>query len=572
MIPPALQVAPRTSDTGEMAPEPMSHRTRTLRRPLRALGIIFAFALAASLAAISATASPVEAQQNQPTVDDTARLLGYLWADGSYSNGVWDATGPSGGSEIIQHLVILHGGSWVDRPQLKFTLPAPYDWVEWKGSLPNDDARTRQAVRRPNFLAALLEGEGSTAGLVYDQSSCCTAGFTGGRLTELRALLVERGFSTATLTMFADADSGRVDIRASEFAELRAGHQFVCPASGAAIRVPGAEDFGSHGPIKWFQAASPYGDVVRTDCPIGQAITSSGPPVGGCIVTSDGNGQLRLTWTHKRGTVVIRRNGTFLSAVSSLDKVFVDAPSTGAHNYTVRVTADGLRSDHQCGTANTTDAFTPPPVPGQTCMGEVITVLGTGRSETINGTAGADVIHGFGGDDSIYGVQGNDKICGGSGDDTIYAGKGNDIAWGGQGFDVLFGAQGDDVLRAVGSTEVDSVGGSRMFGGIGNDTIEGSSRWDRMQGGPGNDVLRGYSGRDWMRGGSGNDLIIGSAGIDDLHGGNGADFLQIQGSDTIRGGAGRDGCVYDTPSPAVVISCEVRLTQATSPAFINSIR
>ncbi len=554
-----------------MARLPISPAHSPIRRFFNALGAALALALVASLVAITGAPREAQAQQTQPTVGDTARLLGYLFADGSYANGVWDATGPSGGSEIIQRLVNLHGGTWVNRQQLIFTLPAPYDWAEWKGSLPNDDARTRDAVRHPHFLAALLEGEGSIGGLVYDQSSCCTAGFTSGRLTELRDLLLERGYSTATLTQFSDADSGRINIAASEYAKLRAGHQFVCPSTGASIRVPGGENFAAYGPIQWFQAGGEYGDVVRPDCVNGQSISLVGPPVGDCVVTSDGNGNLRLTWSFQRGNVAVRRDNSFLTSVSALDIVYVDAPSAGTHSYEIRVTADQQRTDRTCGVANTTSSFKAPPVPGATCMGRIVTHLGTGGADTIEGTAGADVIHGFGGDDEIFGLQGDDLICAGTGADTVHAGRGNDTVWGGQGFDVLYGAQGNDELRAVGSSEVDSVGGSRMFGGIGNDTIAGSTRWDRMQGGPGHDVLRGYTGRDWMRGGSGNDQVIGDGGIDDLHGGDGTDFIQVQDADVVRGGAGADGCMYITVG-AQVLSCEVRLTSATAPNFISNLR
>ena len=520
---------------------------------------------------VAANPTTASAQQTQPTVGDTARLLGHLWADGSYDAGVWDATGPSGGSDLIQRLVNLHGGTWVDRTQLVFTLPAPYDWAEWKGSLPNDDTRTREAVRHPNFLAALIEGEGSTAGLVYDQSSCCTAGFTNGRLVELRDLLLELGYSSTTLTMFGDADSGRVNIASSEFGELRQNLNFICPSSGQSIRVPGGENFAAHGPIQWLGATSEYGDVVRTDCVHGQTIQPVGAPVGDCVVTSDGGGDLRLTWSFQRGLVTIRRSGAFVTSVSAMDYVYVDGPSAGTYTYTVRVSADGLQTDVTCGTMSTTVAQQAPPTPGQTCAGKVITVMGTGGDDTIQGTPGDDVIHGFAGDDTIFGVQGNDLICGGGGADTVHAGLGNDVVWGGQGFDVLYGAQGNDTLRAVGADETDLVGGSRMFGGAGNDILVGSTRWDRMQGGAGNDWLRGFTGRDWIRGGADNDRIFGDGGIDDLHGGNGTDFIQIQDLDIVRGGAGTDGCLYASPRAELVISCERTLTNATAPAFISAL-
>jgi|GEM_PF-3384509 len=520
---------------------------------------------------VTTTSSSVGAQQGQPTIGDTARLLGHLWADGSYDNGVWDATGPSGGSDLIQRLVNNHGGTWVNRTQLIFTLPAPYDWAEWKGSLPNDDARTREAVQHPNFLAALIEGEGSTAGLIYDQSSCCTAGFTNGRLVELRDMLVDSGYSSTTLTMFGNADSGRVNIATSEFGELRQNLEFICPSTGGSIRVPGAEDFAAYGPIQWLGVNGDYGDVVRTDCVNGQAISQVSAPVGDCVVTSDGNGNLRLTWSFQRGLATIRRNGVFVESVPAMGHVYVDSSAAGQSTYTLRVSSDTLRTDKSCGTSSTTASFTAAPTPGQTCAGKVVTVMGTGGSDSIRGTDGNDVIHGYGGDDEIFAVQGDDIVCGGGGADTVHAGKGNDVVWGGQGFDVLYGAQGNDTLRAVGSTEEDLVGGSRMFGGAGDDKLVGSTRWDRMQGGAGNDWLRGLNGRDWMRGGADNDRLFGDGGIDDLHGGNGRDFIQIQGLDTVRGGAGTDGCLYATPQAEVVFSCETTLTQATATAFIAAL-
>lgn len=161
--------------------------------------------------------------------------------------------------------------------------------------------------------------------------------------------------------------------------------------------------------------------------------------------------------------------------------------------------------------------------------GPLPVVICDGRTATIVGTPGDDVLTGTNGPDVIAGLQGNDTIRGLGGDDVICAGKGNDVVIGGQGFDILFGAQGNDTLYAAdgqrAAEQVDIAGG-RNFGGIGNDTIHGSSRWDRMQGGPGADRLYGYAGRDWMRGGPGNDLVDGGRGIDDTKGGLGADTVR----------------------------------------------
>ena len=496
---------------GEMDPQPILPASKRpaqyVRRPIALIALIAAFA---SLLAVNVVSAPaVAAQQATPTIGETARLLGYLWADGSFDNGVWDATGPSGGSEIIQRLVIDHGGTWIDQADLVFTLPAPYDWEDWKDSLPNDDARTREAVLHPHFLAALLEGEGSIAGLVYDQSSCCTPGFLRGRLTSLQSMLRDRGFSTASITQFADAESGRVNIAPSEFAELRAGHEFVCPSVLNGIRVPGGQDFADHGPIRWFQGSSEFGDVVRTDCVIGQPITSVGPAVGDCVATSDGNGDIRVTWSYQQGTVTIRRNGTFVDAVSAVDKVYVDDAPAGSFSYVVRVNLDGRLSDGNCGVVATTDPFKPGPPVGAECGGEIVTLMGTGGADVLDGTTGVDVIHGYGGNDLIRGFGQDDIICGGFGDDRIRGGFGNDIIRASAGADRIDAGAGADVV----------------FGGSGPDVIFGRRGPDTLRGEAGDDILRGGDGFDTNEGGTGADVLFGGPHIDSCAGGFGIDRI-----------------------------------------------
>lgn len=184
-----------------------------------------------------------------------------------------------------------------------------------------------------------------------------------------------------------------------------------------------------------------------------------------------------------------------------------------------------------------------------------------GLQATIVGTPGADDLVGTSNADIIAGLQGNDTIRGLGGDDIICAGQGDDVVHGGEGFDVIYGAQGDDVIYfASGSGDSwrsDSAGG-RAFAGLGNDTVFGSTRWDRMQGGPGTDTLHGFEGRDWIRAGAGHDIINGGPNIDDVHGGNGNDQITIDGNDRVRGGAGAmDRCFIAADSmPQQLISCE----------------
>lgn len=197
-----------------------------------------------------------------------------------------------------------------------------------------------------------------------------------------------------------------------------------------------------------------------------------------------------------------------------------------------------------------------PPAPPATaiCDGLDATVVGTSGDDTLTGTAGPDVIAGLQGNDTIHGLGGDDIICAGQGDDVVY---------GGVGFDIIYGAQGNDIIYAAnGATATNRIDerGARIFGGAGNDSIYGTTRWDRMQGGAGTDDLFGFEGRDWMRGGADNDSLIGGSNIDDVHGGNGNDRIVVEGADIVRGGAGAlDSCVIPSTTTLTLIrSCELR--------------
>ncbi len=141
------------------------------------------------------------------------------------------------------------------------------------------------------------------------------------------------------------------------------------------------------------------------------------------------------------------------------------------------------------------------------------------------------------GDSTDGDVQGGDGIeifDLGSGTDTGGAGRNFNIILGGSGADILksegfwedvFGGSGDDTITATGSS-------SWLFGGTGNDTITGSDAdsWLRER-------LFGGDGDDTIDGGGGDDVIYGGAGDDSLTGGSGADlffFSEGDGTDTIQ--------------------------------------
>ncbi len=319
-----------------------------LSRIARILMVAFASVIALIVFVVAQPTNRADAAVGDPSIADTARLLGYMFGDGEETDGVWDVNGPSGASNLIEYLVELHGGEWVDRGKLRFTLAAPYDFAHWKTGLPDDDARTMEAVRNHHFLAALLEAEGGIDGLVYDQSACCVPGYTIGRLTELRDLLREVGFETAALVRYNNVDSGKITIGASEFAELRAARRFVCPVRDSDVRIPGGTDYGRYGDLRWFGDGTRWSSHVRTDCTQGQATPAPQAPVGTCSVSADGN-QVTVTWSFSIGDVVVRRNGGYVTDVPARQVQYTESRPDGTHTYDLRVYAFGERGDANCG-------------------------------------------------------------------------------------------------------------------------------------------------------------------------------------------------------------------------------
>jgi Ca2+-binding RTX toxin-like protein len=177
------------------------------------------------------------------------------------------------------------------------------------------------------------------------------------------------------------------------------------------------------------------------------------------------------------------------------------------------------------------------------------TITGNEAANFIAGKEGNDRLFGRGGNDGIDGGSGNDSILGEGGADNIFAMDGNDTVDGGSGNDVLFGDYADElgtpltgmddfVRGGSGDDEVyGNAGQDTIFGGIGNDFMSGGGRNDRVFGDDGNDRLHGdlfftendMQGSDSLSGGAGNDTLNGDAGIDTLTGGSGADSFEWGG-------------------------------------------
>jgi Ca2+-binding RTX toxin-like protein len=233
------------------------------------------------------------------------------------------------------------------------------------------------------------------------------------------------------------------------------------------------------------------------------------------------------------------------------------------------------------------------------------TLYGGAGNDTLLGDAGADVLFGDEGNDSLNGGSDNDTLFGGAGDDSLAGMLGADSFHGGEGNDwidgessgdgdvVLYdgnfadyeitrdylggttvidlnatnGDEGTDyidgvaVLRfadqelSIGDLEIPPPPGlvitggilsDTLYGGAGNDTINGKSNYDYLYGLAGDDILIGEWGRDFLDGGEGNDTLYGGGDSDRLYGGLGDDTLiGQQGYDKLYGGDGFDTAVFE---------------------------
>lgn len=108
---------------------------------------------------------------------------------------------------------------------------------------------------------------------------------------------------------------------------------------------------------------------------------------------------------------------------------------------------------------------------------------------------------------------------------------------------------------AAGEADFDAVTQAGFgFGFGGNDTVTGSAQSnDFLYGGRGNDVLQGFGADDFLFGQYGNDHLQGADGIDNLFGGRGNDRLDGgAGNDYLAGGTGSDSYVVGDAGDVVI--------------------
>lgn len=202
----------------------------------------------------------------------------------------------------------------------------------------------------------------------------------------------------------------------------------------------------------------------------------------------------------------------------------------------------------------------------------------------------SDALTGGNGNDTLDGGTGDDSLFGGAGDDTVRGADGDDFLNGGAsvpldgapppaGWDELDGGPGDDDLndgddasgqvtpdRHLGGTGVDAISSYRdrdrrvrailtrrggqgaggehdslvnvetVYGGRGNDTLEGDGDANQLFGLGGSNEVRGRGGDDYLTVGGGRQLLSGDRGDDTL-------AIETWTTGPVRCGTGRDRVV-----------------------------
>ncbi len=171
--------------------------------------------------------------------------------------------------------------------------------------------------------------------------------------------------------------------------------------------------------------------------------------------------------------------------------------------------------------------------------------------EDISAKAGDDLVVCYDGWNRVYGGEGDDILIGGAGTLTENYIRPDEI-YGGYGDDYINGREADDALAG-------NAGADYILGGDGNDYIWGGDRANdphqQMTTGDSADILHGGRGNDQLFGGEGGDSLYGDEGDDKLYGEMGDDHLEGGlGSDRLDGGMGIDTVYYTQSSQSVRVN------------------
>ena len=153
-------------------------------------------------------------------------------------------------------------------------------------------------------------------------------------------------------------------------------------------------------------------------------------------------------------------------------------------------------------------------------------------------------------DNVMTGNGAGSTLAAGLGNDTYVISSTNDVIMenAGEGTDIVKSTiaytlgNNLEYLYLIGADAIGATGNGSdnyMFGGLGNNTINGAAGNDIVLGGAGDDQVNGDAGNDYLYGGSGNDTVNGGDGNDQLFGGSGVNVLMGgTGNDTLEGGRG----------------------------------
>lgn len=168
-------------------------------------------------------------------------------------------------------------------------------------------------------------------------------------------------------------------------------------------------------------------------------------------------------------------------------------------------------------------------------------IFGSLEQDTLYGDEGRNRIWTDRGEDRLFGRGGDDHLEGGAEDDVIIGGAGGDLMVGGFGFDIAGyddadagvvadmmapgEGQGDGagdifyLIEALRGSAYDDVllannAPNTLWGGDGDDRLEGRRAADRLDGQAGNDTLDGGLADDVLTGGAGEDVFVFSQGHD----------------------------------------------------------
>ena len=177
-----------------------------------------------------------------------------------------------------------------------------------------------------------------------------------------------------------------------------------------------------------------------------------------------------------------------------------------------------------------------------TALDEVI--FGDADNDVLSGGDGTDNIQGWDGDDTITGGIGVDILYGGAGDDDLDGGDGNDTLSGDSGNDNLVGGDNDDTFLFSDDGGVDSVSG-----GSGTDTIDATATQNitltGMGAADGLEQINGHTSGTTIHGDDAASILdfstVPLSNINEINGGLGDDTITGTSSGNVLSGGGGGG-------------------------------